>query len=317
MRHFSTEKYWCVKHLNIFQNLSASDLFYLDRILSYKELKHEERICEKGVYIVKEGRIKITEEPSKSNHEKSEDRSIQSKSEENSETKEVVETGEMFGVFSNDDKLLRENSEVLTFAECLSEVCLGIATIRDFSFFIKRKPHLTLPVHRQTLLDSIKNTCFKDRRKNQETLMREHNIFKLSKHPDSKDFNAFGNVAFRTVSSRFALLIMNLASVPDNKGFSFVPRLSSKRISRLIGTSTETIEELLSTFMQHQVIDKRWGRIQILNSWMLKKIADARMKTLIPMKETDLIPDDDLDIAAFINGQAQGEFETASTLNVK
>ena len=39
-----------------------SDAFYLDRILSYKELKHEERICEEGVYFIKEGRIKITEE---------------------------------------------------------------------------------------------------------------------------------------------------------------------------------------------------------------------------------------------------------------
>lgn len=313
MKHLIAEKYWCVKQLNIFQDLSDSDAFYLDRILSDKELKHEERICEEGVYFIKEGRIKITEESSDNNQEKSENRSIQSKSEEKAETKEVLETGEMFGVFSNDDRVLRESSEVLTYAECLSEVCIRIATIRDFSFYLKRKPHLTLPLHRKSLLD----TFYKDRHEKQETQLSKHNILKINKPPDCKDYNAFGNIAFRTVSSRFALLLQNLAVVPDNKGTLLTPRLSSKRISRLIGTSAETLDKLFETFRRHQVIERRWGRIQILNSWQLKKIADARMKTLIPMKEATVLPDDDLDLAAFINGQAPGTSESASTFNVK
>lgn len=309
MKHFIAEKYWCVQQLNIFQDLSDSDAFYLNRILSDKALKHEERICEEGVYFIKEGRIKITEETSDNNQEKSQNRSIQAKS----ETKEVLETGEMFGVFSDDDRVLREGSEVLTYAECLSEVCIGIATIRDFSFYLKRKPHLTLPLHRPSLLD----TFYIDRLKKQEAQLSKHNILKINKPTDCKDYNAFGNIAFRTVSSRLALLLQNLAVVPDNKGALLTPRLSSKRISRLIGTSAETLDKLFETFRQHQVIERRWGRIQILNSWQLKKIADARMKTLIPMKEAAVIPDDDIDLAAFINGQAPGTSESASTFNVK
>ena len=308
MKHLIAEKYWCVKQLNIFQDLSKSDAFYLDRILSHKELKHEERICEEGVYFIKEGRIKITEEPSDSNHENRENRSNQSKSEEKAETKEVLETGEIFGVFSNEDKSLRESSEVLTYAECLSEVCIGIATIRDFSFYLKRKPHLTLPLHRPSLLD----TFYTDRHKKQETQLNRHNILKINKTMDCKDYNAFGNIAFRTVSSRLALLLQNLAVVSDNKGVLITPRLSSKRISRLIGTSIETLDKLFETFKQHQVIERRWGRIQILNSWQLKKIADAHKKTLTPMKDATVLPEDDFDLAAIISGQPpQGTSENA------
>ena len=312
MRHFITEKYWYVKQLNIFQDLSKSDAFYLDRILSDKELKHEERICEEGVYFIKEGRIKITEESLDKNHQKSKNNSTQSESDVKLETKEVLETGEMFGVFTNENRVLRESSEVLTYAECLSEVCIGIARIRDFSFYLKRKPHLTLPLHRRGLIDRF----FGDRKKKQEGLS-SHNILNVNKATDYKDFNAFNNIAFRTESSRLALLLQNLATESERKGIVIVPRLSTKRISGLIGTSIETTENLLKTFKQHQVIEKHRGRIQILNAWQLKKVADARMKTLTPIKEATVIPEDDLDFAALFSEQAQGEAESASNINIK
>ncbi len=313
MIKFISEKYWWVKQLNIFEDLSDADAYFLERILSNKELKHEERICEEGVYFIKEGRIKITDDTTNDSDEKTEKRLMNAKSEEKQETKEVLETGEMFGVFSDKEMILRKNSEVLTYAECLTEVCIGIATFRDFSFFLKRKPHLTLPLHRRTLLE----TFLRDRNRKQQGQFSSHNILNTSRTADCKDFNAFSNVAFRTTSSRFALLLLNLATAPDRKGIVLVPRLSTKRLSRLTGASIETIDQLLKTFKQYQVIDKYWGRIQILNSWQLKKIADARSKTLTPIKEAPVIPDDDLDLAAFLNGQDQGEPGTSSTFNVK
>ena len=316
MKNFTSEKYWCVKQLNIFQDLSDADVYSLDRIISDKELKHEDRICEEGVYLIKDGRIKITQELSEDSVKKSENRSINSKSEEKQETKEVLEAGEMFGVFS-DESYMNGKTESITYTECLSEVCIGIATIRDFSFFLKRKPHLTLPLQRRKFLNTVYHTLFKKRNKGQGIQLSSHNILNINKTADFKDFNAFSNIAFRTASSRFALLLQNLATTPDRKGILVVPRLSIKSISRLVGTSIETIEQLLKTFKQHQVIDKYRGRIRILNAWQLKKIADARMKTLTPLKEAAVIPDDDLDFAALISGQAQGESGTASNINVK
>ncbi len=313
MIKFTSEKYWWIKQLNIFQDISDADAYSLDRIVSDNELKHEERICEESVYFIKEGRIKISEDTSYDSNEKNEKRSMNSKSEEKHETKVVLEEGEMFGVFSDKEMMLRGHSEVLTYAECLTEVCIGIATFRDFSFFLKRKPHLSLPLHRRTLLDAF----LRDRNKKQQGQFSSHNILDTNSSADCKDFNAFSNVAFRTESSRFALLLLNLATAPDRKGIPLVPQVSTNRLSRLVGASVETIEQLLRTFKQHQVIDKVRGRIQILNSWELKKIADARSKTLTPTKEASVIPNDDLDLAAFLNGQDQGEGGTASTINVK
>lgn len=313
MRHFIRDKYWYIQQLNIFQDISNDDAFYLDRIISDKKLKHEDRICEEGVYFIREGRIKITEDTSNDSDEKANDRSLKSKSEEKQKTKVVLEAGEIFGVFSNEEMMSRENPEVLSYAECLTEVCIGIATFSDFAFFLKRKPHLTLPLHRRTLF----STFLKNRYKKNETQLSYDNILNINKSADCKDFNAINNIAFRTASSRFALLLLNLATAPDRKGTVLVPRLSTKRISRLVGTSIETIDQLLKTFKQHQVIDKYRGRIQILNIWQLKKIADARMKTLAPMKEATVLPTDDLDFAALLSGQTQEVTEPASTSNVK
>lgn len=315
MRHFISEKYWWVKQLNIFQDLSVADAYSLDRIISDKKLKHEERIVEEGVYFIREGRIKITEDFSDKSDEKTESRSMNPKSEEKQETKAVLEAGEVFGVFANDDMVLGEDSETISYAECLTEVCLGIATFRDFSFLLKRKPYLTLPLHRRALLDTfIRN---KKRNKKNEPQLSYHNILNVSKTKECKDFNAFSNIVFRTASSRFALLLLNLATGPDRRGIVLVPRLSPKRFSRLVGTSIETIDQLIKTFKQHKVIEKYRGRIQIVNTWQLKKIADARMKTLAPLKEATVIPDDDIDFAALLSGQTEEVTESASTSNVK
>lgn len=311
MKNFSSEKYWYLKQLNIFMDLSNADAYSLERIISYKGLKHEERICEQGVYFIKEGRIKITEENIDEKQDKEKNRKQKADSEENTETKVVLEQGEIFGVFSDEASI-----DAITYAECLSEVCLGIATIRDFSFFLKRKSHLTSPLDQRTLFNKFNDSILRGKHKNQQVHFSRHNILTMTSTPDRKKFNALDNIVFRTVSSRLALLLQNLASVSDSKGVVLVPRLSTKRLSKLIGSTQETIDKLLETFKQHQVIQKCRGRIQILNAWKLKQISDASMKTLTPQKEVSPISDEDFDLETLISGQVAGESESASVINV-
>lgn len=58
------------------------------------------------------------------------------------------------------------------------------------------------------------------------------------------------------------------------------PKLSIKTLAQLIGSSEEKIESLLNQLKQHKVLERRYRRIQILDPWQLKKIANAKMKTL-------------------------------------
>ena len=180
MRNFTSEKYWSVQQLNIFQDLSDADAYSLERIISDKKLKHEERICSEGVYFIKDGRIKITEENLEEIPKQNNTQSRNSKSDEKTETKAVLEQGELFGVFADDENLLNESTGPLTYAECLTEVCVGIASRRDFSFFLKRKPHLTLPLLERTIFDIFTDTYFRGRQKKQKELLKRHNILNIT-----------------------------------------------------------------------------------------------------------------------------------------
>ena len=322
MRNFISEHFWCIKQVNIFRDLSEADAYALAQIITFKNLKHEERISEEGVYLLKEGRIKISESSPEVDTKKVENDSVNSDSDENQETKEVLEQGELFGVVSPDEGFWNGNSDSSTFAETLTEVCIGIVTIRDFSFFLKRKPHLSLPLLRRTqiglsnvLKTSINPLFIGYKNKKQGWHFSSHNILKRPATPDQRRTNAFSNIAFRCASSRLALLLQNLASVPDRKGIVSVPRLSTKRMSILIGSSTETIETLLKTFKQHNVIDSRRGKIQILNPWQLKKIADARMKTLSPLPEPAPTSDLGSDLDMFATLQDEGKTKPSDTIS--
>lgn len=319
MKNLVTEQFWCVKHINIFRDLSEADAHALAQITTFKDLKHEERICEEGVYLIKEGRVKISENLPEANSKKVGNRAENSDSNENqdSETKDVLEQGEILGVISKDTEILNENQS--SFAETLTEVCVGIVTIRNFSFFLKRKPYLALPLPRRRQLDFSNmfgvstNPFFKYRSKKQDRQLNSHNILKTSVAPGCQRANLFGNIMFRCASSRLALLLQHLALVSDSKGIVLVPRMSIKRMSKLIGSSTETIEILLKTFKQYNIIGTRRGKIQILNPWQLKKIADARMKTLPPPETPVTTSDDDIDLEKIINFQEDGKVDTTST----
>ena len=322
MKNFVTEHFWCVKQIHIFRDLSETDAHALAQITKLRTLKHEERICEEGVYLIKEGRVKISENLPNADPKKIENRAENSTSNENqdanSETKEVLEQGEILGVISEDAGILNENR---TITETLTEVHIGIVTIRDFSFFLKRKPHLALPLPRRRQLDfsnmfgGSTNPFGGYRNKRQEGQLNLYNILKTSAAPDCKRANAFGNIMFRCASSRLALLLQNLALTPDSKGIVLATRLSIKRMSKLIGSSTETTETLLKMFKQYHIIGTRRGQIQILNPWQLKKIADARMKTLSPPEAPVTTSDDEIDLEKIINFQEDGKADTTSTVS--
>ncbi len=317
MKNLVTEQFWCVKQIHVFRDLSEADAHALAQITTFKYLKHEEPICEEGVYLIKEGRVKISGNMSDTKKDKSRTKNSDPSEEQDSETKDVLEQGEILGVISKDTEILNENQS--SFAETLTEVCVGIVTIRNFSFFLKRKPYLALPLPRRRQLDFSNmfgvstNPFFKYRSKKQDRQLNSHNILKTSVAPGCQRANLFGNIMFRCASSRLALLLQNLALVSDSKGIVLVPRMSIKRMSKLIGSSTETIEILLKTFKQYNIIGTRRGKIQILNPWQLKKIADARMKTLSPPETPVTTSDDDIDLEKIINFQEDGKVDTTST----
>lgn len=308
MNNFIRQQFWCIKNINIFRDLSGADAHALDQITTYKMLKHEERIHEEGVYLIKEGRIKISENPKETDPKNNNTISNKSDSEKKETpkptTKEVLEAGEIIGAAPEHEEFWKDNTEPYTFVETLTEVCIGIVSIRDFSFFLKRKPHLALPLQPKMYKNifNIVHTYTKPSFVGYRKLEDRHNILKQAAAQDFRLTNALTNIAFRCASSQISLLIQNLANTPDKNGRVYAPRLSTKRMSRLTGCSTETTQSILFAFKEHHIIKLRRGNIQILDLWKLKKIADSRMKTL-SAPDVSTTSTDDFDLQALTGFQ--------------
>ncbi len=275
----TSERFWCVKQIDIFQDLSESDTNALERITTFKQLKYGDTISIEGVYLLKEGRVKIYETPPEGEEV----------------TLEVLESGEMFGAVEWNEN---EASRKIT-AETLTEVVIGIVSAKNFQFFLKRKMHLAAPFKRplrQRIRCAINAVLC--RLKVSETLKSESASNKTTEvtnllHTDPKSrmemTNPFTNIAFRSPASRLALLLQNYADAPKQtsittgRGSQCTLRpLSTKKIAQLIGCAVESTETLLNQFKASNVLEKRYRRIRILNPWQLKKIASARMVSLPP-----------------------------------
>ena len=206
MKNLIKEHFWCVKHINIFRDLSEIDARALDQITTFKQLKHKERISTESVYLIKEGRVKIADNASEPESETPKN----TDPDEKQNTKEVLEQGELFGVVQNDADVLDEN--VQTYAETLSDVCLGVVTIRDFAFFLKRKPHLALPSKSRmpNMFRKVRNVYPSIKGKDKQLPVGSSNIFKLNKNPDKLSKNPLSNIAFQCASSRLALFVIRL-----------------------------------------------------------------------------------------------------------
>ena len=258
------ERFWCVKQIDIFRDLAEADADALARITTFGQLKHGDTLSAEGVYLLKEGRIKIYQTPP----------------EGDAITLDVLEPGEFFGAVKWENNDTHPNVT----AETLTEVSVvGIVTVQNFQYFLKRKPHLALPP-RRTLGSLLKRHL-----RWRSTESENFNIVTSCQKSRRGMTNPFLNVAFRSPASRLALLLQNCADTLGRGGTTIghgskrVPhKLSTRRLAQLIGSSVEKMEALLNQFKQHRIIEKRFRRIRILDPWQLKKIANARMKTLPP-----------------------------------
>ena len=273
------ERFWCVKQIDVFQDLSESDVNALKRITTFKQLKYGDTFSTENVYILKEGRVKIYETPS----------------EGDPVTLEVLESGEIFGAVKWDENEAPRNIS----AETLTEAVIGIVSAKNFQFFLKRKIHLTMPSKRPLLqrirsaIDAIRCRLqiFGMEKPKQTSAKTTDAVNLLHIGPKSQPgtTNPFLNIAFRSPASRLALLIKNCADAPKQNSTTISPgsrctlrKLSTKKIAQLIGCSVENTEALLDQFKASNVLEKRYRRIRILDPWQLKKIANARMVSLPP-----------------------------------
>ena len=253
MKSFVPERFWCIKQIDIFRDVAEADADALAQITSFQSFKTEGQLCAEGVYLLKEGRVKIYETP----HDDAEPVTL-----------EVLEPGEMFGAVA------WEADEGLpnVAAEAITEGIIGVVSVRNFMFFLKRKPHLAMPMQGQV-------GRFIARLLKRFPLHVERQDFPASGPRYPERVNKLSNVAFRSAASRLALLLQNYATPPLPDGTVWTCKFSTKVFSRLIGSSEEKMEVLLEKFQQHRIIKKRLRRIQILDTWRLKKIANSRMST--------------------------------------
>ena len=277
VREGTPERFWCVKQINIFQDLSEADANALERITTFKQLKYSDTISTEGVYLLKEGRVKIYETPS----------------EGEPTTLEVLEPGEIFGAVEWDENEAHRNIT----AETLTEAVIGIVSAKHFQFFLKRKTHLAMPFKRLLLqrirsaIDAVRcRLRISDIAKSKWVFAKASNAIDLTKtrkQSRSGTTNPLPNIAFRSPASRLALLLQNYADAPKQNRTTIGPgsqctlyKLSTKKIAQLIGCTAENTEALLNQFKAHEVLEKRYRQIHILDPWHLKKIADARMESL-------------------------------------
>lgn len=253
MKSFVPERFWCIKQIDIFRDVAEADADALAQITSFQSFKTEGQLCAEGVYLLKEGRVKIYETP---------------QDDAEPVTLEVLEPGEMFGAVA------WEADEGLpnVAAEAITEGIIGVVSVRNFMFFLKRKPHLAMPMQGQ-------GGRFIARLLKRFPLHVERQDFPASGPRYPERVNKLSNVAFRSAASRLALLLQNYATPPLPDGTVWTCKFSTKAFSRLIGSSEEKMEVLLEKFQQHRIIKKRLRRIQILDTWRLKKIANSRMST--------------------------------------
>ncbi len=280
----ATESFWYIKHFNVFRNLEQADADALARITTFKRFETAEQLHTARVYLLKEGRVKIYH-PAPTNSDEAVQRAPENNTEAKSTTVAVLESGEIFGInaFENDEVHPKAIIETLT------DVVVGTVNISNFRFFLKRKPHLAMPGSKplRTYIRRVfrrliryPKALSRTAKQHPKALSRTaRQLPSLQQKPNSvskKKRNLISDIAFRSPESRVALLLQHLAKPPTSHGIVFADKLSPKALSRLIGCTVDKTEALLEEFKQHNVIKTQFRKIQLLDIWRLKKIADAR-----------------------------------------
>jgi CRP/FNR family transcriptional regulator len=146
------DKYWFLKQIDLFDELSREEMERVDEISQMRELRRGEIVFmpedeSNSVFLLKKGRVKISK-----------------MSEDGKEvTIDIIEPGEMFGELSLVDKGPRE-----TIAETLDDVLLCVISKNDFEKMLQKKPDLAIKVtklmglRRRSIESRLEDLAFRD-----------------------------------------------------------------------------------------------------------------------------------------------------------
>ena len=142
-----TEKFWYLKHTNIFAGMTDVDFGDLNRIADMVSYNRHEQVRGRNdsddvIYLIKEGRVKI----------------YKPLPEEKELTLAVLEPGEIFG-----ETAMFEEEPHGTIAETLDDTLLCVIRRRDFGILLRKKPELAM---RAAIMVGVKRRLIENRLEN-------------------------------------------------------------------------------------------------------------------------------------------------------
>ncbi|MFP6722564.1 MAG: Crp/Fnr family transcriptional regulator [Candidatus Poribacteria bacterium] len=244
------EKFWYLKHINIYQQLNEIEITALNRVSRVWNINRYEEVQSGSdtVYIVKSGKVKLCKPPEESETDLVEKLTIA-----------TVEKGEIFGEVQMDDG--HENQLTV---ESLDITHLQMLSRYEFELLMRKNPNRCLQIRKWISRRKVENSI--------------------------------ENVIGRSASSRLATVLAFLASkygVRRPKSTEIRIRLSDENLARLIGIDQRLCYDLLEELKWREIIKSRWGWINLLNQWQLKKIASARLEEIeLTKKEEERLKDE-------------------------
>ena len=238
------EKFWYLKHINLYQQLNEIETAALNRVSRNWYINRYEEV-QSGldtVYIVKSGKVKLCKPPEENETDWVERMTVA-----------TVEEGEIFGEVQIDS----EDESQLT-VESLDETCLQILSRYEFELLMRKNPNRCLQIRKWI------------------------NWFMIE--------NSMENVIGRSASSRLAKVLSCLGAkygLRRPKSTEIRVWLSSENLARLIGIDKHLCYDLLEEFKWREIIDSRWGWINLLDQWQLKKITSARLEEIVLTKKKE------------------------------
>ena len=244
------EKFWYLKHINIYQQLNEIETAALNRVSRSWNINRYEEV-QSGfdtVYVVKSGKVKLYKPPEKNETDLVEKMTVA-----------TVEKGEIFGEVQMSDE-----AENQLKVESLDVTCLQVLSRYEFELLMRKDPNRCLQIRKWISWLKIENSM--------------------------------ENVIGRSASSRLATVLSFLEleyGLRRLKSTEIRVRLSHENLARLIGIDQRLCYDLLEEFKWREIIESRWGRINLLDQWQLKKIASARLEEIeLTKKEEERLRDE-------------------------
>ena len=238
------EKFWYLKHINIYQQLNEIEITSLDRVSRVWDINRYEEVQSGSntVYIIKSGKVKLCKPPEETETDLIEKSTIA-----------VVEKGEVFGEVQMDSGVGSQMT-----VESLDVTHLQVLSRYEFELLMRKDPNRCLQIRKWISWLKIENSM--------------------------------GNVIGRSASSRLATVLSFLEleyGLRRLKSTEIRGRLSHENLARLIGIDQRLCYDLLEEFKWREIIESRWGWINLLDQWQLKKITSARLEEIVLTKKKE------------------------------